>query len=255
MRPYVLSIAGFDPCGGAGVLSDIKTFESLSVQGLSVVTGITFQNDSECTGVEWLSLNAIKKQLDLLINTYDIKAVKFGIIEDWQYIEDLSCIVKNQYKDIFIIWDPIIRSSSGFNFVKNIDADKFLKLSGLVDLVIPNLSEIQEIFGSAWIEGIKNFKSCYVKSVKKGKNSLTNNLYINNTLHEVLVPLLNNASKHGSGCAVSACITSFIAKGFNLREAVSLSEEYMQKFLVSSETLLGIYDEKYAFNFVRSLRC
>ena len=63
-RPCVLSIAGFDPSGGAGILADIKTFEQHKVTGMAVVTGLTFQNDSEFIGVSWVPIDEIKKQID-----------------------------------------------------------------------------------------------------------------------------------------------------------------------------------------------
>lgn len=69
-RPYVLSIAGYDPCGGAGVLADIKTFENIGVCGLAVTTCITYQNDNKFEGVHWLSKKKIKNQLYPLLDAY-----------------------------------------------------------------------------------------------------------------------------------------------------------------------------------------
>ena len=119
----------------------------------------------------------------------------------------------------------------------------FLKLARFVDLVIPNYSEAQKICGATLFQDVKNFKACYIKSVEKRDNMLVNNLYLKDLKQEITIPFINRATKHGSGCTISACITSFIAKGFNLIDAINLSEKYMQKFLVSSDTLLGIYSE------------
>ena len=78
-RHCVLSIAGFDPSGGAGVLADIKTFEQHKVQGMGVVTGLTFQNDSEFDGVKWVETTEIEKQIEILCRKFKFEFIKLGI--------------------------------------------------------------------------------------------------------------------------------------------------------------------------------
>jgi hydroxymethylpyrimidine/phosphomethylpyrimidine kinase len=80
-RPYVLSIAGFDPSGGAGLLADIKTFELHRVQGMGVCTSLTFQNENEFEGLVWIEMPEIKKQLDILFKKYFFDYVKIGLIK------------------------------------------------------------------------------------------------------------------------------------------------------------------------------
>ena len=119
-RPYVLSIAGYDPCGGAGVLADIKTFETIGVYGLAVTTGITYQNDHKFAGVHWLSKKKIKNQLYPLLEAYKVEYVKIGLIESLEVQSEVIELLLGYNNDIKIIWDPILKASAGFSFHKKI---------------------------------------------------------------------------------------------------------------------------------------
>ncbi|NJO87932.1 MAG: hypothetical protein HC831_02450 [Chloroflexia bacterium] len=92
-RPYCLSIAGFDPCAGAGVLADVKTVEQLEIYGLGVVSALTYQNENNFEGLEWMQFFDIKKQLLPLLK-YPVKAIKIGLIKDFALLEELLNFVK-----------------------------------------------------------------------------------------------------------------------------------------------------------------
>ena len=81
-RPVVMSIAGFDPCGGAGILADIKTFEQHKVYGLGVNTSQTLQTENDFISIRWETENDILNALEKLLTHYDVKAVKIGIVEN-----------------------------------------------------------------------------------------------------------------------------------------------------------------------------
>src|SRR5579872_773482 len=93
-RPCVLSIAGFDPSGGAGVLADIKTFEQHKVLGMGVVTGLTFQNESEFDGVKWIPTDDIIRQIEILTRKYKFKFIKIGMLESLENLELLTSRIK-----------------------------------------------------------------------------------------------------------------------------------------------------------------
>ena len=106
-QPFVLSIAGFDPCAGAGILADIKTFEQIQVYGLGVCSGITFQNDNVFNGVNWTHLNDICSQLQLLIKRY-----KFEYITRLKVKIGVNIMVKNKPRvEKFIL--PLISICGG----------------------------------------------------------------------------------------------------------------------------------------------
>ena len=120
-RPCVLSIAGFDPSGGAGILADIKTFEQHKVQGMSVVTGLTFQHDSEFDGVKWIETDEIIKQIEVLLRKYKFEFVKVGMLESLESLEAIISRLKTQ--DSRLIWDPILKASSGFEIHKDFEKE------------------------------------------------------------------------------------------------------------------------------------
>ena len=92
-RPYTLSIAGYDPSGGAGVLADIKTFESIGVYGFATTTCITYQNDKQFEGINWLSKKKIKNQLYPILNKYEIDHVKIGLIKNLEILSETAGII------------------------------------------------------------------------------------------------------------------------------------------------------------------
>ncbi|MBC7586902.1 MAG: bifunctional hydroxymethylpyrimidine kinase/phosphomethylpyrimidine kinase, partial [Chitinophagaceae bacterium] len=112
----VLSIAGFDPCAGAGILADIKTFEQHKVYGLGINTAQTLQTENAFLSIKWEDENAILKSLETLLNHYDVKAIKIGIVENISILQNIVSFIHQKNAAIKIIWDTVIKSSSGFNF-------------------------------------------------------------------------------------------------------------------------------------------
>src|SRR3954463_7161622 len=106
-RPYTLSIAGFDPSAGAGVLADIKTFENNGVYGLGVVSALTWQNDINFERVEWLPLKHITDQVAVLLKRLEIRFIKIGLVENITVLKRLISFLEKEVADPVIIVDPI----------------------------------------------------------------------------------------------------------------------------------------------------
>src|SRR5580704_15712920 len=98
-RSYVLSIAGFDPSAGAGLLADIKTFESNGVYGFGVVSGLTWQNDVEFGKVEWIDSYKIIQQISVLLRRFAIRFIKIGIVENMHVLQEIVCFLKQRIED------------------------------------------------------------------------------------------------------------------------------------------------------------
>ena len=120
-RPYVLSIAGFDPSGGAGVLADVKTFEANKVYGFGVMSALTFQNDSEFEKVEWIPLEKIMEQISVLQKRFQFEYIKIGLIENLEVLNQLILNLKSNISNPKIIWDPILKATAGFDFHNEIN--------------------------------------------------------------------------------------------------------------------------------------
>src|SRR5688572_10503851 len=111
-RPCVLSIAGLDPSAGARLLADIKTFEQCKVLGMGVVTGLTFQNDSEFDDVRWIETAEIIKQFEVLLRRFKLGFVKIGMIKDLETLSLLISQLHTPHSQPKIIWDPILKASA-----------------------------------------------------------------------------------------------------------------------------------------------
>lgn len=140
--PFVLSIAGFDPTGGAGILADVKTFEQHEVYGLAIITGNTLQTDDEFYKMEWTSIDFILESITILFNKYEIKAVKIGIVPTLEYLEQIVLQIKKHSQMTKIIWDTVLKSSSSFDFLQIENQNKLEAILKQIDLITPNYNEI-----------------------------------------------------------------------------------------------------------------
>jgi hydroxymethylpyrimidine/phosphomethylpyrimidine kinase len=244
-RPYVLSIAGFDPSGGAGVLADIKTFEQLGVYGFGVTTAITFQTDSMFKGLEWLDKKSIKKQLYPLLKNYKIKFVKIGLIRDLKLLEELLELLKAYNKKIKIIWDPVLKASAGYDFHKKISRKHLPHIFKAVDMITPNWEEIVALSGEEDpVKGaikISEWCNVYLKGGHSVETPATDMLWINKHLDILHPETITELEKHGTGCILSSAIVANLALGHGWRRSCELAKTYTLRILLSNETNLGYH--------------
>lgn len=235
-RPYVLSIAGFDPSAGAGVLADVKTMEQCGVYGFAVNTASTFQNEDQFDGVSWVSFEDIKKQLDPLFRKYEIGVVKIGLIESLEVLEKVIAYLLAYNSTVKIIWDPILSASAGFDFHSVIDQEVLSKVLKNIYLITPNKPEY---------DLLNQVKESRVL-LKGGHSEVKDDVLIlqKKTGEEriVIEGSTNKMSpKHGSGCVLSSAITSYIALGDELPLACIKGKQYVEKILESNEGLLAYH--------------
>jgi hydroxymethylpyrimidine/phosphomethylpyrimidine kinase len=242
LTPFVLSIAGFDPCGGAGVLADVKTIEQLGCQGMAVTTSITMQSETHFAGVSWVPAAIILRQLKELVRCYDLKFIKIGLVENLSVLKTVVQFLKHINGDSFIIWDPVLKSSSGFVIHNDLNAGELKDVMNHIDLITPNAEEATQLFGD--LHSLDEFSSCCSLLIK---SMLTNNEHIEDHLFQKDAeshPIITRASgheKHGSGCVLSAAIAAFLSKGVSLSEACRLAQQYVSRFRESTTGLLGIH--------------
>ncbi len=247
-RLSVLSIAGFDPSSGAGLTSDVKTFENNDVYGLSVCSAITFQNDIEFDNADWLSAEKIIQQIDVLRRRFNFKYVKIGLIENLEVLTKVVEHLTNINPDIQIIWDPILNATAGYVFHNEIEKGKLNNVLSKIYLVTPNLEEAKLLFGEnsneETIQQIISDNNLCSVLLKGGHNSGEN-------INDVLISKsgkvifegkkIDRKSKHGTGCVLSSAIISELAKGENIEDACKKGKKYVEKFILSNNTNLGYH--------------
>ena len=245
-RPCVLSIAGFDPSGGAGVLADIKTFEQHKVLGMGVTTGLTFQNDSEFDGVKWIETNEIIKQIEVLKRKYKFQFVKIGMLQSLKVLETIIEKTKNQELKTKLIWDPILKASAGFEIHKNFEKEKLISILKNIFLITPNIDEIRILLGEKDEMKAAKELSKYCNVFLKGGHSeeKQGRDYLFTTDGKVFpykAKDISKTGKHGSGCVLSSAITANLANGLSLQRSCLKAKDYVTKFLLSNKTLLGFH--------------
>lgn len=243
VRPFVISIAGLDPSGGAGLLADIKTLEMHRVQGLGIASAVTFQSENHFQGMKWLPETDIFNQLESLLHAYQPRAVKIGIIENLPVLGRLVERLKKQFPDVKIVWDPVLNASAGFEFHAQLDPEQVTAILNRIDLITPNLPESDILFGTASAVEIARKTSCPVL-LTGGHSSgqlATDILMVRGEIHRFQHQKKAGFSKHGTGCVLSSAIAANLALGKELPEACRDAKEYIQQILISNSTRLAYH--------------
>jgi hydroxymethylpyrimidine/phosphomethylpyrimidine kinase len=245
-RPYVLSIAGYDPSGGAGVLADIKTFETIGVYGLAVTTCITYQNDHKFDGVHWLSKKKIKNQLYPLLDSYQIQFVKIGLIKNVVVLSEIMELLIGYNKSIRIIWDPVISASAGFTFHKKISGKYLEHIFHTIDTITPNWEEVRPLTKEKdpyrGAEQIAEQCNVYLKGGHNVETPATDLVWINKELTVLHPKEISALDKHGTGCVLSSSIVAYLALGNTHEKSFALAKDYSYRYLVSNQTNLGYHN-------------
>ncbi len=242
MRRNVLSIAGFDPSGGAGILADIKTFEQIGVQGFGVCTTITFQREDKFDAVHWLTFKQIKKQLDILLEKHSIEFCKIGLIENIKTLKKTINYLNK--KKIKIVFDPILKASAGFEFHNS--PNKITNLLEKTYLITPNYNEFKSISQKNKLKKAAKqlSKKCNIL-LKGGHNKKeigTDYLFTKNDVYKLIPKKEKHYPKHGSGCILSAAIIAYLTLGNDLHSACKNGKKYVSKALRSNESLLAYHN-------------
>ncbi|KIA87271.1 hydroxymethylpyrimidine/phosphomethylpyrimidine kinase [Flavobacterium sp. AED] len=245
-RPFVLTIAGFDPSGGAGILADAKTFEQHHVYGFAVNTGNTIQTENEFFEMQWTDLDFVLKSLKKLFGNYTIKAVKIGIIPSLDYLREIVLVVKKLSPKTKIIWDTVLKSSSEFNFTTIENQAILIEILKKIDLITPNYNEILQLSSgekNPVLIALELSKFCSTL-LKGGHNPFAvgiDYLYTGNEIFKLAPNSTLAFEKHGSGCVLSSAITANLALGQDLKTACSNAKKYIETYLQSNQTKLGYH--------------
>ena len=245
MRPYALSIAGFDPSAGAGLLADVKTFEASGVYGLGACTALTVQNDVSFERVSWVSAVDIRDQIRVLFARFRVDFVKIGLVESLPQLLELVSWLKVQNPRLQLVWDPVLKATAGYEFHASTDRELLRALCGEMALITPNQPEMLRLWPSESAEAAAEIVSAFCPVLLKGGHAegehATDVLLSNGGRQELSAPRLVRGEKHGSGCVLSAAVLAQLAQRQNLVAACRAGKAYTTAFLASNDTLLGYH--------------
>lgn len=233
-----MTVAGSDPVSGAGLQADIKAMNSLGVHCASVVTAVTAQNTKRVSGIFPMGAEAVKAQLDAVLNDLDIRAAKTGMLYSEETVRIVADAVED--RDFPIIVDPVMVATVGGNLSTDGYVEALKKhLMPISALVTPNKQEAERIVGfkirneddAAYAcEIIGRDGSCVLlKSGTSDHRQVTDYLYLSSGITKIQNPRINGDSGHGSGCVLSSFITANIANGLDLVTSVYEARKMIQK--------------------------
>jgi len=245
-KPLVLSIAGSDPSGGAGIQADIKTFHSFGVHGLTAITCVTSQVPGKVLNIEPVSINSLKSQVDILFSEYQISAIKTGLLFSSELIEVLLSSLDNNHMQAPLVVDPVMVSTSGTQLLNHDALALYMEeLIPRSTVYTPNLPEAATLLGIE-SEDIKNPSECanllYEKYgtpvlLKGGHFKSTNAtdfLVDESGIKSFSKPFSKRIPAHGTGCTYSASICACIANGLNLHDSILKSKDYINQSIAES---------------------
>ncbi len=245
--PRVLSIAGSDSGGGAGIQADIKTFSALSTYGMSAITAVTAQNTKDVLQIMEMSQEMVYKQIQAVAEDVGVDAFKTGMLSSRPIIEVvIKAIADFQLKNF--VCDPVMLTKSGVKLLAD-DAINILihELIPLADVITPNIPEAevitkQSIDTEATIrvaaEKIMNMGAkCVV--IKGGHLQGDPVDWVCSQKHFFALPerRINTPHTHGSGCTYSSAIAAFLARGYETDRAIREAKKYIHKAISFSLSL------------------
>lgn len=248
----VLTIAGSDSGGCAGIQADIKTMGALGVFGMSAVTAVTSQNTQGVTYIEELSVKSVTTQIEAIYNDLKPDAIKSGMLFSKDIILAVYETLEKHNKAPYVL-DPVMVATSGARLLKE-DAIEVLieKLLPIADIITPNIPEAELISGMK-IESQKDVdESCRIIRSKGVKNVIikgghfenseesVDTLYDGQNHYELASSRIVTNNTHGTGCTYSAAIASYLALGYNMLEACKYAKQYITSAIIyGAELKLG----------------
>ncbi|MGL5684081.1 MAG: thiamine phosphate synthase [Marinifilaceae bacterium] len=232
-RPELLSIAGFDPCSSAGITADVQIANQLGGYCLGVCSGITIQNEDQFEQVEWSSVTTILQQIEILQRKHQLNFVKIGLIESMKVLRQcVDALCRN--KATKIVWDPILKASAGFSF-HDIKAFEIEELMQNLYLITPNHNELVALFDTTDISVLQEIVQRTKCNIlwKGGHKDKVNAEDILVTSSQVYIFQLHRSGwdKHGTGCAFSTAVTTYLAQGICLHDACAMAQKTVSDLL------------------------
>lgn len=240
-RPVVLSIAGIDPSGGAGIVADIKTIAEFGCFPAAAITSITFQNAKRVFGAEHQTAATLRAQVEPIFQDAKVAAAKTGMLPTAEIVAEVARLFREEDLPAPVV-DPVMVSTSGHDLIDD-EARRLLmtELLPVAQLVTPNIPEAERLTGFSinseadMRRAAEAIKSLGARAVLvKGGHRLTSqadavDILLDETGNfvEFREEYIDVGEIHGSGCTLSAAIAAALGKGMSLQAAVGAAKKYL----------------------------
>lgn len=247
--PNVLSIAGTDPSGGAGVQADLKTFSAHGAYGMSVMTALVAQTTTGVAEVHDIPPEFVTSQLVTLLDDVRVDAVKIGMLGSTEVIRAVVDVL-DRYRLPHVVLDPVMVAKSGDRLLDPSAVDALRdELVPRVDLITPNLPEAADLLGEAEITDIADMpaqaarlsglgaKHVLLKGGHLAGDTSVDLLRTEGSVESVEAPRVETTDDHGTGCTLSAAIAALRPQRSDWLQAVREGKEYLTGALRSAHRL------------------
>jgi len=246
-KPVVLTIAGLDPSGGAGIVADIKTIAALGCFPAAALTSITYQNTTGVFGAEHQRAATLRAQVEPIVQDLNVAGAKTGMLPTAEIVAEVARLFSEENLPAPVV-DPVVVATSGDVLIDD-EAFEILKtrLFPLARVVTPNIPEAEKLAGvsieseddmrrAAEVIQSMGARAVLVKGGHRG-DAIDILLSDDGTFTEFRGEYLDVGEVHGSGCTLSAAITACLGKGMTLEEAVGAAKEYVTNAIRSASPI------------------
>lgn len=233
----VLTIAGSDSIGGAGIQADIKAISANGCYAMSVITSVTAQNTLGVNGIHDIPPEFVKKQLEAVFSDIRPDAVKIGMLSDTEIIKMVAEVLKSENAENVVV-DTVMVSTSGHRLIAEDAVNALVEyIFPIADIITPNIPEAETLINKK-ISSVEDMKIAAEKiSVMNCKNVLLKGGHLESESVDILYNAgqvtmfsgerINNPNTHGTGCTLSSAIAANLALGYSMPESVKNAKEYV----------------------------
>ncbi|MCO6175568.1 bifunctional hydroxymethylpyrimidine kinase/phosphomethylpyrimidine kinase [Flavobacterium sp. NRK F10] len=237
--PSVLTIAGFDGSGSAGIQADIKTISALGCYATSVLTALPVQNTQGVKNIFPIPIKAVAEQLETVMEDIVPNAIKIGMVHTPELV-DVIVQTLQKHSQIPVVFDPVMVATSGHRLIEEETINVIIeKLLPIADIITPNMDEAA-ILAQMEVETLDDMQLAVERIKKMGcknillkgghqKTTIITSLLLDgeNNYHSFEFNKIETRNTHGSGCTLSSAIAVFLALEKNMYEAVELGQQYV----------------------------
>jgi len=249
MIPNVLSIAGSDPSGGAGIQADLKTFSALGCYGMAAITALTAQNTQGVSGVHVPDASFIAQQIDAIFIDVRVDAVKIGMLGSPEIVKAVAQALA-RHKPAHIVLDPVLVATSGDSLgAPGVVEAMREHLFPLASLITPNLPEAARLAEAPLPADLAGLEDLAIRLSRQGARAVLvkgghlsgamaeDVLFAGGKVSRFSAPRVETRNTHGTGCTLSSAIAAHLARGMALDDAVRAAKDYLTDALRASEAL------------------
>jgi hydroxymethylpyrimidine/phosphomethylpyrimidine kinase len=248
MIANILSIAGSDPSGGAGIQADLKTFAALGCYGMAAVTALTAQNTKGVRAIHLPPPEFVAAQIDAIFADIDVAAVKIGMLGSAAVVAAVAERLA-AHNPPAIVLDPVLVATSGDALAQTgVEQAIVARLFPLATLITPNLDEVARLAGVAKLTVAKDARAAAGRLREMGAKAVlitggdaggetADDLFFDGAAHVFSAPRVKTRNSHGTGCTLSAAIAAYVGQGLPLTDAIAAAKVYLTAALETADQL------------------